>query len=303
MEAESKMTPGEQLAHSLGGSGKGHRLHLAAATDGSTFAQRAVARSCELARTLEATLTLLVVASDRDDVAHSQKIMEEACQLASNIEPKPQTLPLVGYADEVLLQQLSQNPVDLLVIGAFQDRGAGATTAIGPTAQRLVQHAPTSVLMLKGHRPQIRKILASVAVDDKIVVDVAGQLAKAIGAELTLLHVVPPMAASYLSPVGSSGVEPSAAIPLEEVLAQGTHLSSVLRGWITQLEDQGLNQDVMLVRRGSAPEAILKMAHDGDYDLIVVGSQSGPGHFLGSVANSVVRYAEQSVLVVRMRPV
>jgi nucleotide-binding universal stress UspA family protein len=58
-----------------------------------------------------------------------------------------------------------------------------------------------------------------------------------------------------------------------------------------------------MLERGSAAEAILKTAHDGSYDVIVVGSQSGPGQFLGSVANSVVRYAEQSVLVVRTRTV
>ena len=47
------------------------------------------------------------------------------------------------------------------------------------------------------------------------------------------------------------------------------------------------------------PDAILEVIHDDDQDLVVVGSQSGPGHFLGSVSNAVVRFAEQSVLIVR----
>ncbi len=58
---------------------------------------------------------------------------------------------------------------------------------------------------------------------------------------------------------------------------------------------------MVFLRSGSVPETILRVAHDGGFDLIVVGSQSGPGHFLGSVANGVVRYAEQSVLIVRTR--
>lgn len=86
-------------------------------------------------------------------------------------------------------------------------------------------------------------------------------------------------------------------------MAQGTHLSTLLHGWTAQLENQGIRQDALMLERGTVPEAVLRTAHEGNYDLIVVGSQSGPGHFLGSVANGVVRYSEQSVLVVRTRTV
>ncbi len=89
----------------------------------------------------------------------------------------------------------------------------------------------------------------------------------------------------------------------DEVMAQGTHLSTLLHGWSAQLEKQGVSQDALMLERGTVPESILRTAHEGNFDLIIVGSQSGPGHFLGSVANGVVRYAEQSVLVVRTRTV
>ncbi len=196
LDGEARPTPGEHLAQSLG---DGKQLRIAVATDGSTLAQRAVSKAAELAETLDAHFTLLVTVSGHEDVAHGQKLMDDARQLVAHLASQPETAPLVGYADEVLLQYLAKNPTDLLVIGAFQDRGAGSTTAIGATAQRLVQHAPTSVLMFKGHRPRINKILACVAVDDKVVVDVAAQLARATHAELRLLHVVPPSAASYLA--------------------------------------------------------------------------------------------------------
>jgi nucleotide-binding universal stress UspA family protein len=208
----------------------------------------------------------------------------------------------VGYADEEMLQWLAKQPTDLLVMGALQDRGASSSTAIGSTAQRVVQHAPTSIWMVKGHRRALRRILACVAVDDTVVVDVAAQLARAKGAELAVLHVVPPTAASYLSALPGEGAM-STPLALDEVMAQGTHLSALLQGWSSQLEKQGVNQDALVLERGTVPESILRAARDGNFDLIVVGSQSGPGHFLGSVANGVVRYAEQSVLVVRTRTV
>jgi nucleotide-binding universal stress UspA family protein len=298
VEETRERSPGEKLAQHLGDS---HQLRMVAATDGSTLAQRGLTRALELAQALHGRLTILVTVSDRDGAAHAQKVMGEVYELVAELSPRPEIVPLVGYADELILQYLAKHPVDLLCMGAFQDRGAGSTTAIGPTAQRLVQHAPTSVMMYKTARPALRKILACVAVDDTTVIDVAAQLSKAHNASLHVLHVIPPAAATYLSSLAFSEVEAASPLELQDVLAQNTHLSSILQGWIEQLEAQEIMQDVIRLTRGTVPEAILKTAHDGMYDLIIVGSQSGYGHFLGSVANSVVRYAEQSVLVVRTR--
>lgn len=296
-EPSMQRAPGDELAQSLG---TGNRLRMAVATDGSTLAQQGISVAMDLAGSLNAKLSVLVVASDRAPAAQSQQLMEQVHGLVSKMEPRPEIVPLVGYADEVLVQRLAKEPVDLLVMGSFHDRGAGSSTAIGPTAQRLVQHAPTSVWMVKRPRAALRRILACVAVDDTLVVDVAAQLARATGAELSVLHVVPPSAASYLSSVTGDDLIPS-PLALDEVMGQGTHLSALLHGWSTQLEAQGLGQDTLRLERGTVPEAILRTAHDGHFDLIVVGSQSGPGHFLGSVANGVVRYSECSVLVVRTR--
>lgn len=298
VEDTRRQSPGEKLAEHLGDSGQ---LRIVAATDGSSPAQRALSRAIELTETLHGRLTVLVTVSDREGAAHAQKVMEDVYDLTSTANLRATIEPLVGYADELILQYLAKHPADLVCLGPFQDRGTGTSTAIGPTAQRLVQHAPTSVMMYKPAKPNLRKILACVAMDDTTVVDVATQLAQAHGAELNLLHVIPPAVATYLSPLAFSEVEPASPIELEEVLMQNTHLSALIQGWIHQLEAQNILQDVIMLRRGTVPEAILKTAAEGAYDLIVVGSQSGYGHFLGSVANSVVRYAEQSVLVVRTR--
>lgn len=298
VEEPRKQSPGEKLAQHLG---ETRQLRIVAATDGSSPSLRALLRAMDLAQTLQGKLTVLVTVSDRDGAAYAQKVMEEVCESLAEMKPRPNIEPLVGYADELILQYLAKNPADLLCLGPFQDRGAGSMTAIGPTAQRLTQHASTSVLMCKSTKPIIRKIVACVAVDDTTVIDVAAQMAKAYNAELSVLHVIPPAVATYLSPMAFSEVEPATPIAVEDVLAQNTHLSSLLQGWIQQLEAQDIMQDVILLRRGTVPEAILKTAQEGKYDLIVTGSQSGYGHFLGSVANSVVRYAEQSVLVVRTR--
>ena len=83
----------------------------------------------------------------------------------------------MGYADEILLNYLQEHTCNLLVIGAFSDRGAGGANSAGPTAHRLVQEAPISVLLVKGHRPALRKMLVCAGVEDEAVVNVAAQLA------------------------------------------------------------------------------------------------------------------------------
>ncbi len=296
-DAVVRSAPGDQLAQSLGSA---RQLRMTIATDGSTLAHQALLVGAELAQTLNAQLTVLLAVSDREPASHGQRLMEQVSAAVSSMSPRPEIVPLVGFADETLLKHLNSKPTDMIFMGPFHDRGAGSSTAIGPTAQRLAQNAPTSVWMHKGRKTTLRRILACVAVDDTAVVNVAAQLAHATGATLNVLHVVPPTAASYLSTSVTKEMV-NASIPVVQALAQGTHLSTLLQSWTDQLEREGFGQESLLLERGAAPEVILKTAHDGGYDLIVVGSQSGPGQFLGSVANGVVRYAEQSVLVVRTR--
>ena len=289
---ETAETAGDQLARSLG---DGQSLSIAVATDGSTHCQQAIDMAVLIARKLDAQLKLLVSVSDQKGAAYAQQIMEDSVAQVANVSPKPETVPLVGFPDEEVLQYTAEHPIDLLVMGAFHDRGAGTSSAIGPTAQRVVQHAPASVLMIKGRHRSVSSILACVAVDDDVTVDVAAQMARAFDAKLKLLHVVPTSAANYLSSTDSN------EIAVNDILSQSTRLSKVMETWIGKVENQGFQRDSLVVRKGNVPEAILEVIHEDNSDLLVVGSQSGPGHFLGSVANAVVRFAEQSVLVVRTR--
>lgn len=281
----------EKLAMALG---KSKKLRMVAATDGVVFGQRAVKLASELQPLLVGDLTVVVIASEREGAERAQQVMiETAAMLAT--EPKPELVPLVGYPDEVLLKYLETHPTDLLIIGAFADRGAGGVSAVGPTAHRIVQEAPTSVLLVKGHPTAIRRVLVCAAVEDEAIVTVGAQFAQAVGAKLDLLHVMPASATLYLA------AEPDLPIDVETVISQGTRLSSVLHEWERKLQEYGFDRSSIILQSGSVQEMILQQARQKDYDVIVVGSESSPGHFPGSIANAIVRYAEQSVLLVRIR--
>ncbi len=287
-----KVTAGATLARSLG---RGSDIRIAAATDGSPSAQHAMVFAAALTCRLNMQLTAFVVADNRQTSAQAQKLMKDANHLMEGCSPRPNFVPLVGYTDDVLLQQLDKTPQDLLIVGPFHDRGARSQSALGPAAQRLVQQTESSVLVVKGHKSAIKRVLVCADVDDGAAVSVGAQFAALYGAGLYVAHIIAPSAAGTLA--AGQGLD----LSLDQALAQGTRLSHVLEEWLERVAAEGFDRSVLHLHRGTMPEGALDLAHSGRHDLIVVGSRSNPGRFTGSAANSLVRYSESSVLLVRTR--
>jgi nucleotide-binding universal stress UspA family protein len=237
-----------------------------------------------------------VVVNEQEKVTRDQQVMGAVAAQVAEITPQPTLVPLVGFSDEVILNYLAQTPAHLLIMGAFGDRGAGASQAIGVMAQRVVQQAPIPVLMVKGHQAALRKLLVCADVDDPSVVEFASKLAKRVGAQLDLLHVAPSAAPSPLA-------QPTSTIStVETALQQEPTLAMALPTWVAHLTSQGYGREQIHLRQGGVAESILAEARQGDYDLVIVGSQANAGHFAHTVAHSVVSFAEQPVLVLRARP-
>jgi nucleotide-binding universal stress UspA family protein len=267
---------------------------IVVATDGTPHTQQAVLLARNLAQALDVGLEVLVTVRARTGAAHGHRVMLTIRNLLSDLQPPAELIPLVGPPDEVLGQRLENSKADLLVIGAFKD---GSHTAdIGITAQRIVRSAPMPVLVFKGQQLAIKRILACVGVDDAAVIDNAIRLAKTLSAELQLLHVLPAEANAtpkWLAPDDLS---------LNMLMAQNTHLSAFLREMLAMLDEVGMNRTALQLWRGDILKTILTVTKRGNYDLILVGDQSSATFFLGSLADSVVRFAPKSVLIVRQRP-
>jgi nucleotide-binding universal stress UspA family protein len=112
------------------------------------------------------------------------------------------------------------------------------------------------------------------------------ELARRSGASITLLHVVPPVAAHESR---------LAAFPLVERLpAEG---DSILAEAGARAEDAGVEAETLVVS-GDAPRAILAAAESVGADLVVVGrGRRRPK--LRSVAKGVLHRADRPVLLVR----
>jgi nucleotide-binding universal stress UspA family protein len=251
-------------------------LRLALATDGSPFDGITTTFAGELAHVMGADLTQFVVVHPSEGTERAQAVVSRAAETLSEVSPLAASIPLVGYPDDVILQQLEQMPADILIVGSFRDRKSTHPSAIGVTTQRLLLNAPASLLLVKGQRPAFGRILVCATAGEELLAEIATRFARALGAELSLLHV---------------RAQPGLT---EERLDHVTYMDGV----VGRLRDVGFEGNLR-IRYGDVPSMILHEAREGNFDLIVVGSRTRAGYLLGSVANRVAKYADRPVLVVR----
>ncbi|MEG5661685.1 universal stress protein [Enterobacter bugandensis] len=120
----------------------------------------------------------------------------------------------------------------------------------------------------------------------------AANLAKAEGASITLVNILPASSRSLLRGFNADIKK------FEEYMSaeSGKKMNELKR-----LFDFSPENIHTLVRFGSVRDEIIKLSKEGEYDVIVIGSKN-PGittHLLGSNAESILRYATIPVLVVR----
>ena len=120
----------------------------------------------------------------------------------------------------------------------------------------------------------------------------AASLAKAEGASITLVNILPASSRSLLRGFNADIKK------FEEYMSaeSGKKMNELKR--LFDISPENIHT---LVRFGSVRDEIIKLSKEGEYDVIVIGSKN-PGittHLLGSNAESILRYATIPVLVVR----
>lgn len=127
----------------------------------------------------------------------------------------------------------------------------------------------------------------------------AADLASKLGAEMALLYVVPSLSplvdTSYFSPDRFGNIQTAI---LEEFQRQGQEILKKVQEGLS-----GYNLNITTeVASGHPADEICKIAKEGDYDLVVMGSRGLgeiKGYLMGSVSNRVSRHAASPVLIVR----
>ena len=169
---------------------------------------------------------------------------------------------------------------------------------LGGTAERVIRHAPCSVLVVRrkdGRASEPKNILVPVDFSPASLIGLryALGLARPFGARLTALHVI-----ESLGPMVRLEVDVDA------------HKRKLREGVKLRLEELHLEVDEpagafdTLFREGTSYHEIVAIAQRGDFDLIIMASLGRTGlvdMLLGSTAERVVRHAPCPVLVVRER--
>mgnify|MGYP001332726533 CR=1 FL=1 len=278
--------------------------HLLAAVDGSEMSLKALNRAIDLAARLGADLDVVSVAedmpppyvTDRTEVNAERSAGEQyygEIHAQAKMEAMRKGVQLVaaivtGHEVQALVEYVRHLSADLLVLGARGHSGVWQAF-LGSTADKLVAHTPTSVLVV---RPEdsgrsFREIL--VGLDGSPLGErafaAALDLCRALGGTLRAISVIE-----------DSPTQNKTATDAEQAYFEGVQTRACAAS-----EAANVRLGVML-RQGHAAKTITSYAAEIDADLLVIGA-TGHGRpwslTAGGTARHIANEAGHAVLVVR----
>ena len=223
------------------------------------------------------------------------ELLVERTRMLTGREPSQfEQVVVEGTPYSAIVEQAEQAGAELIVIG---DQGVRGLGRLGSVAERVVRFAHCPVLVARtGERA--RRILVATDLSDPSLpaLAAAARESKRGGEQLTALYcienTVPVVGPEY-------GVAFTPVLPANYIEQARETAHARLEGAVQRV---GLPAEVR-VTEGPPADAILAVAEELDADLIVIATRGRTGLrrvVLGSVAESVVRNAKASVLVVRL---
>ena len=263
--------------------------------DGSEQADRAAKLGAEIAAGCQAEVTLLGIS---ESAATSKTIVEPLQRAQSLFEDKKIHAELItktGEPIEEIRRRTEEAHYDLVIIGAVRKENRGPFW-MSSKSYKIIKQIKPPVLSFAGKVAAIKRILICSGGKRYIdnAVHLSGQIARALGATVTLLHVMPEPPALYAR---LPRIEETA----EWLLSSHSELGLNLRYARECLEALGLSVVVRL-RQGPVLQEILREIHEGSEDLVVTGSalsRSLRTYVLGDISREIVNRATCAVLVVR----
>jgi len=265
-------------------------------SDGMPAADSATKLGSMLAAPLQAEATLLGIAEKSTDEPALRSALEKQAQWLREKNVSPQIV--VGAGDPVrqIVDETTKMKHDLVIIGA---RKTGST---GPhwrseKMYEVIKSISPPVLVAMGEWVELKRFLVCTGGKEFIeqAIQLTGKLAKAVGASVTLLHVMAEPPAIYADLVRLEE-------DIERLLESNSELGINLRSQKEDLEKLGVTAEVR-VRHGIVVEQVFAEARERNYDLIVTGSSQARGmlrhYIMGDLTRSILNHANCPVLVAR----
>ncbi len=271
-------------------------MRMLLASVGSKKKKATLHFALEVAQALSAKTTLLGIVDKEEKVEGLERALYKVAQRLAGRGLPVRFQVEMGQAEEIVIAEMERSTYDLVALGALGGKRSrrGFFNSVG---MRIVEQTRSSVLVIKGARPSLSRVLMCVSGTEHghLSVWAGAALACGLGAQATLLHVVDAMPAMY---TGLERMEET----LAELLQSETDKARELK-WAAQVIKAKCDISELKLRRGIVVDEILREAQAGDYDLIVLGSSQTSGGlvraFLGDLSRQIVSRARRPVLVVR----
>jgi len=268
-------------------------------SDGTQSAEPAIRLGGLLAGPLKAGTTLLGIAETEQDEHPLRDALHTQAQSLHGHGISPEIVVHSGEPVHQILDQTSKSNYDLVVIGARWTGAVGEYWRSEKTYE-VIKTVQPPVLVAIGERKQLNRFLVCTGGKEFIepAVQFTGKLAAAVGASVTLLHVMAEPPAMYADLVQ---LEEDVSQLLESKSELGTNLRRQKR----ELDRLGVRTEVRL-RHGIVIDQVFEEAREGNYDLIVTGTSQARGllrhYIMGDLTRSILNRANVPVLVARAGP-
>src|SRR6266700_5046098 len=265
-------------------------------SDGTSPADSAIRIGGLLIGPTHAKTTLLGIAENPQDERPLRDALEAQARALRVQGVAPEIVVREGEPIRQILIQTSKTTYDVVVIGARRKGTTGLYWRSEKTYE-VIKLIPPPVLVAIGECATLKKFLVCTGGKEFIeeAVQLTGKLAAAVGASVTLLHVMAEPPAIYADLVQMEE-------DVDRLLESKSELGTNLRRQKRELERLGVSAKVRL-RHGIVIDQVFEEARDGDYDLIVTGTSQARGllrhYIMGDLTRSILNHADCPVLVAR----
>jgi nucleotide-binding universal stress UspA family protein len=243
-----------------------------------------------------ADTTLLGIAETPKEDQPLRAALDSEAALLRSYGVSPEIVVRSGEPIRQILNQTAEYQYDIAIIGARRKGNTGLYWYSERTYE-VIKAVPPPVLVAAGEFQQIKRILVCTGGKRYIenAVQLTGELAKCVGASVTLFHVMAEPPAIYADLVRLEE-------DVDQLLESRSELGLNLRGQKESLQKIGVDVAVR-VRHGIAIDHIFAEVHEGNHDMIVTGSSQARGplrhYIMGDLTRSILNRAVCPVLVAR----
>jgi nucleotide-binding universal stress UspA family protein len=271
-------------------------MRILICSDGTDPGDKPVLIAGLMAAPTRAETTLLGIAEAPQDDKPLRDALRSEAEKLKRFGVSPEIVVRAGEPIREILEQTKAKNYDMTIIGARRKTSSGPYWRSGKTYE-VIKAIPTPVLLATGICETMKSFIVCTGGKKYIdaAVELTGKLAAAVGASVTLLHVMAEPPAIYADLVQLEE-------DVERLLRSGSELGRNLLAQKQSLEKLGILVEVR-VRHGFVVDQIFADVSERGHDLIVTGSSPtrGPlGHYImGDLTREIVNRANVPVLVAR----